>query len=174
MNFKIENLKLRGTFIRPSNATVYTAGDVISEVTNNNHFSFTQAGFNGPFRGTIEGARIISSANQSTKPELELWLFSEDIAEVADNSAFAPTDAEMLTLLGIIDFAELDWRVGNATSGADGNSCCESIAVPPIVFIVPAQTIYGQLVVRNAYTPVSGETFTVDLMVALDRTQKVG
>ena len=162
---------------RPANAAAYAAGDVISEVTTNDHLTFGTAtavdgsgnpvGAPGKLSGSIDVARCFSSANQSTLPDLELWLFHTDIAEVADNSAFAPTDAEMLTLIGIIDFPVADWKVGTATAGAGGNAVCEArqIGLP---FRLATQVLYGQLVVRNAYTPVTSETFTVELVVTQD------
>lgn len=159
------------TIIRPSNTTAYAAGDVISEVTTNDHHTFTilrtKPSDEPLYSATVERASVSSSANQSTLPDLELWLFSSDIAEVADNGAFAPTDAELLTCLGVIDFPVSLWKVGNAGSGADGNSICfaENLAM---VVKGSSGNIYGQLVVRNAYTPVSAESFKVTLYVQQD------
>lgn len=160
---------------RPSNTTAYAAGDVISAVTTNDHFTFgalsndnsKRTGRPNPGTLAINCARLWSSANQSTKLDAELWLFHTDIAEVADNSAFAPTDTEMLTLVGIIAFPMADWKVGTATSGADGNAVCEVRNLDFPVMAGPGR-LYGQLVARNAYTPVSAEVFVVDLVTTVD------
>lgn len=159
----------RASLTRPANTTQYAAGDVISAVTTNNHFEFEDVVRRGPslLSGSISSARIVSSANQATKLDAELWLFDTDIAEVADNSAFAPTDAEMLTLVGIIPFPVADWYVGDATSGAGGNAVCQVDGLS-IAFQARTTTLYGQLVARNTYTPVSGEIFTVDIVVTQD------
>lgn len=160
--------RLQQSIQRATGTTQYTAGDVISAVTTNNHFAFTGVTRTGKLTGSIDAARCFSSANQSTLPDLELWLFHTDIAEVADNGAFAPTDAELLTLVGIIDFPVADWKVGLSGSGANGNAVCDvhNIAIP--FHLKTVGDLYGQLVVRNAYTPVDSEIFTVELVVSQD------
>lgn len=156
---------VRDSITRPANATQYAAGDVISAVTTNNHHTFDTKKA-GQLRGVIESARIMVNANQGTKPDLELWLFSVDIAEVADNSAFAPTDTEILTLIDVIDFAVAGFKVGLSGSGADGNI----IQVERDLNIALPQTkgiLYGQLVARNTYTPIESEQFAIDLQIQL-------
>ena len=160
---------------RPSNTTAYAAGDVVSEVTTNDHLTFSLANLTSGFQvvgtGKIESARCMINANQATKPDLELWLFDTDIAEVADNSAFAPTDTEILTLVGVIDFAVANFKVGLAGSGAAGN-IVQQINNLDIPYKTAGDNqngnLYGQLVVRNAYTPISAELFHVELVVAQD------
>ena len=155
---------------RPANTIDYTAGDVVSTVTDA-HFTFVDAARPGTqnkqLGGSIATARLHSSANVATKMDAELWLFHTDIAEVADNSAFAPTDAEMLTLVGVIDFATANWKAGIATAGAAGNAVCEAFNLG-LAFKSATTTLYGQLVVRNAYVPVSGEVFTAELVISRD------
>ncbi len=165
----------RDAITRPSNTTQYTAGDVISEVTTNDHLNFGSAsddnskdtGRPGVGTMTINAATIWSSANQSTKPTFELWLFHTDIANVADNAAFAPTDAEMLTKIAVIEFPASRWMVGTSTSGAGGNSLCEIRNIDMPVRCRRGR-VYGQLVDRSGYTPVADEIFTVELACSLD------
>lgn len=156
---------LSDSIIRPSNTTAYAAGDVISEVTSEDHYTFSSEV--DPLIGAINMARMMINANQSTKPDLELWLFSEDIAEVADNSAFAPTDAEILTLIDVIEFSSALWKVGLSGSGASGN-IVQTVRNLDIVIPKAGKSIYGQLVARNAYTPISAEQFDAHLIVSLD------
>lgn len=163
-----DSIKLTQTIARPANTTDYAAGDVISEVTTNNHYEFTRSDDgNNQLKGSIDYARMTVASNQGTKPDLELWLFSLDIAEVADNAAFAPTDAEMLTLIDIIPFAVDDWYVGLSGGGASGNIAQTK---NNLGIIVPqtSGSIYGQLVVRNIYTPIASESFTAEIIVTLD------
>jgi len=159
---------------RPSNTTAYTAGDVISEVTTNDHFTFGAASDDGSKRvtrvgvnsGVINWARLHSSANQSTKLDCELLLFHADIAEVADNAAFAPTDAELATRVAVVDFPASFWKEGDADSGADGNALCEAMNLD--IPFRALRHLYGQLVARNGYTPISGEQFVVELGITQD------
>lgn len=161
--------KARASLTRPADTTAYTAGDVVSAVTTNDHYTFEGAVVKGRGRlsGALSSAICYTSANVATKPDLELWVFDTDIAEVADNGAFAPTDAELLTLIGVVSFPTGDFLVGTATAGAGGNAVClvENIG---IAFQAASTSLYGQLVMRNAYVPVSGEVFTVDLLITQD------
>ena len=161
----------RDSITRPANGTAYAAGDVVSEVTTNDHFSFLESNRPGTktkqLGGSISTARLHSSANQATKMDAELWLFYADIAEVADNLAFAPTDAEMLTLIGVIDFPVANWKAGKGTVGAGGNAVCEAFNLG-LAYKGSTGTLFGQLVVRNAYTPVTSEILTAELIISRD------
>jgi len=110
---------------------------------------------------------VVDSAAQATLPDLELWLFQEEPAGEADNAAFTPTDAELLTLLGVIDFDTP--FVGDATVGAGGNAVAQA-QVQNIGFRCEngSRDLYGILVERGTYTPVSAEVFTVILGVLQD------
>jgi len=164
--------QLKGSVTRPSNTTTYGAGDVISAVTTNDHFTFAN-----PFKrgnsGEVVALNITGSANVGTKPDLELWLFHTDIAEVADNLAFAPTDAEVLTCVGVIPIPVASWVVGLSGAGAAGNIFQQVKDLNMVMQLATANdntgnNLYGQLVVRNAYVPVSAEVFTVELLVRQD------
>lgn len=153
------------TVTRPANTTTYTAGDVIGTASSAtlplNNSSF------GEFDcGIIQQAIISSSAYVATPPDLELWLFDTTVTDIADNAAWTPTDAEMATLVGIVQFATANWKVGTATAGAGGNMCCvaDNISVP-FNTLKGKHSLFGVLVVRNAYVPVSGEVFTLRLQV---------
>ena len=159
---------------RPANTTAYAAGDAASDTSGDAHYTFptpsrAQSGGVGVGTACIEEATLLDSANQATLPDLELWLFRVDPAVVADNAAIAFTDAELAELVGVIDFPQSLFKVGLATSGAGGNAVCHITALG-INFIpkAGANNLYGQLVVRNAYTPVSGEVFTVTLKISQD------
>ena len=164
--------QLKGSLIRPSNTTAYAAGDVISAVTTNDHYTFVNP-FGRVNTGEVLALNINSSASVATKPNLELWLFHTDIAEVADNLAFAPTDAEMLTCVGVIPIPVAGWVVGTATAGAAGNTFQQVKDLNMVMKLATANDntgnhLYCQLVARAAYTPVSAEVFTIELLVRQD------
>ena len=152
---------------RPADTTVYTAGDVISDATGDAHFTFSEVLRPSELSAAITVARLHSDANQTTKIDGELWLFHTDIAAVADNAAFVPSDAEMLTLIGVLSFSSTNWKVGTATVGTGGNAVSE-IVNAGLVIRGGRKDIYGQLVVRNGYTPISGEIITAELIVTQD------
>lgn len=157
--------RVSDTITRPSNTTAYAAGDAISEVTTNDGFTFSEVAEPGGNRrsGSIDSAVLISSANQSTKLDAELWIFAVEPGEDADNSAFSPTDAELADLIGVIDFPSVDWKEGN------GNAVCVVAGVQlPFKCQDKDVQLFGRLVARNAYTPVSAEEFTVVLTISED------
>lgn len=153
---------------RPADTTAYAAGDAVTNSTS----SPTVITFDGVTRitngsGVITAASMIDSANQSTKGIFELWLFSTSATPDNDNSAFTPTDGETEALIGVIPFNVC--YVGDATAGAGGN-CVYPVTGLSIPFVAASSTddIYGLIVVRNAYTPVSAEKFTLRLHILQD------
>lgn len=152
---------IQASVTRPNDTTPYTSGDVIGTSVTAALELEDVARSNGG-SGMIMSALVIDSANQATQPSLELWLFTAPLAVVADNAPFAPTDAEMLTLVGVITLSSA--KVGNATVGAGGNLAIVSdVVATPFKCGGGTTNLYGYLVVRNGYTPVADETFTVTL-----------
>lgn len=153
------------TVTRPANTTTYTAGDVIGTASSAT-LTLNNASYGEFDCGIIQQAILESSAYVATPPDIELWLFDATVTDIADNAAFTPTDAELATLVGIVQFETANWKVANATAGAGGNACCVAGNIS-----VPFNTkkgvnhLFGVLVVRNAYVPVSGEIFTVRLQI---------
>lgn len=146
---------------RPSNTTAYTSGDVIGTAVSA-ALLFEDVARSAGGSGMIMSAVAIDSANQSTQPSLELWLFTAALAVIADNAAFAPTDAEMATLVGVITLSSV--KVGNAAAGAAGNlAIISDVVATPFKCAGGSADLYGYLVVRNGYTPVADESFTVKL-----------
>lgn len=151
--------------IRPADTTTYAAGDVVADSTSTpTIIKFRSAAQGNGAPSIIQHAILVDSASVATKPDLELWLFDTTITMDNDNAVFTPTDAELLTLIGVIAFPVADFKVGDATVGAGGNAICEARNLGiPFNTAIADNDIYGVLVVRNAYVPVSGETFTVRL-----------
>lgn len=147
--------KSTATVTRPADTTAYTAGDVVSD-TPGTRFTFTGLPKYVGEGALLQTAVVIDSVLAATPPDLELWLFDADIAAIADNAAFAPTDAELLNLVAIVPLATASFKKGTV------NQACVS---QNIGASFKADTLYGVLVVRNAYTPASGEVFKVVLSV---------
>lgn len=158
---------IASNFTRPADTTTYTAADVVADSTSApTIINFPRAAREKGGSAIIQQAICVSSANVSTKPDLELWLFDESPAAVNDNAAFAPSDAELRTLVGIIAFTSSSFKAGTATSGAGGNAVCDIQNIGmPINCSRDDNALYGVLVVRNAYVPVSGERFDIRLKV---------
>lgn len=153
---------------RPDDTNAYTAGDVICNSTSAPVIlTFPRAVVGSGESGIIAHAQLIDSASQATKLDAELWLFDTTVAMDNDNAAFTPTDAELATCLGVIEFDGTTAFVGDATVGADGNCIIQAsnLAIP-IRAVAAQNAIFGILVARNGYTPVASESFTIRLHVA--------
>ena len=146
------------SYTRPADTTQYTAGDQVADGTPS-VLTFALPRISGG-SGVIIYAVCHDSASVAVKPDLRLYLFDTTVTPAADNAAWAPSDAEMLTSIGFVDFSA--WEIGTVTAGAAGN-CNSYVANLDIPFVATALSIFGVLVVRNAYIPVDSEIFTVKL-----------
>lgn len=154
---------------RPADTTAYTAGDAITDNAGTK-LTFANVARLAAGSGQIKRITLIDSANVATKPDVEIWLFDTSFTPDTDNAAFTPTDAEMETLICVIAFGTAAWNVGTATAGAGGNAMIEGALSHAINFKCTGSLtdIYGALVVRNAYVPVSQEKFTIRLHIEQD------
>lgn len=163
------SLQIKTNFTRPANTTAYAAGDAVTDSTSApTALTFTGCSNSDGGSGLIVDAILQDSANQSTKGQFELWLFTDSPTPDNDNEVFTPTDAENRTLIGVIEFSSA--LVGDATSGAGGN-CVYVVKGLNLPFRCDSddRELYGLLVVRNAYTPVSAERFDIALGIIHDQ-----
>ena len=156
------------TVVRPNDTIQYAAGDQVADSTTEpTPITFAGVARANGRSGYIIQALCIDSANQAIKPNLELYLFNVAPTPNNDNAAWTPSDADMLNVIGVIEFNV--WKVGNAGAGAAGN--CVAVAdLSAIPFRCGAAVddLYGLLVERGTYTPVAEESFKVVLGVLQD------
>lgn len=154
----MNNVTVSRSLTRPANTTTYAAGDVVGSLLTFDGLPILQNE-----GGLIESAVFIDGAYVAVAPDLELFLFSATLSDLdADNAPWTPTDAQLATLVGVIPFAGVTFKIGDATAGVGGNQAC---VVNSLGIAFKGDVLYGVLVVRNAYVPVSGEVFTVVLSV---------
>lgn len=159
-----------GSVTRPADTNAYQAGDAVTTSTSAPAaITFSGCATANGGTGTIYGVQCIDSANQATKPQLELWVFAGTAAPTPDNdnAVYTPTDAELANLVAVFEFNA--WYVGDATAGAGGN-CVARALNQNVGFDCGASVadLYGLAVVRNAYTPVSQEALTFILHIGAD------
>lgn len=154
---------VEATYTRPADTNAYTAGDVIANSTS----AATILTFSGVARaetgsGLIQAATLIDSVAASTKLDADLYLFDTTVVMEQDNAAWDPSDAEMLTCLGVVEFRGANFK----TCGANGITHVQGIGLPFVT--VGGKDLYGILVARNAYTPASAEVLKVRLHILQD------
>lgn len=144
---------------RPANVTQYAVNDVMNNTTDTVPLIFSVASANNK-RGWVIGGTVISSNGAAgTLPQIDLLLFSSTFTIAADNAAFAPTYAQMQTLLGRLRFNQFVNRGGISASPG---------SVETVFPFVPASgttNIYGVALLQNTYTPASAETLQFVIFV---------
>lgn len=161
----VKQKTVSSSFNRPNDTTAYASGDAVTNSTSApSVITFDAVARANAGSGVIIAAVLVDGSNQTTKGQFELFLYDTTFTADNDNSANTPTDGETETLIGVIEF-KLPF-VGDATSGANGN-CVYPVGNLSIPFTCGASSddIFGQIVVRNAYTPTATEKFTVRLTV---------
>ena len=143
------------TITRPSNATAYTAGDVVGDTGGSAIISLTSA---GPTAGFVIIQSISLVFSDSTVPSgmgaFRVHLYSASPTAIADNAAFDLTSGERDTYMGYADLpAPQDL----------GSSIYTQTDYPGrlIKLAAASTTLFAELETRGAYTPVSASTVSI-------------
>lgn len=152
------------SFSRPADTTAYASGDLVANSTTAGQVAPLSwaAARNLGGSGLIRRARLRKSGLTVTAASFRLHLYAASpTCANGDNGVWSTNQA---TYLGSLD---LDMSGSNGRVFTDG---AEVIGIPNVgseisFALASGQTIYGLLEARGAYTPASGETFTVDLEI---------
>ena len=148
-------------FTRPANTTQYSVGQVIAESTTAANLRiFPNVTRKGATTGVLQAVWITDSSVQSTTPQINLWLFTGVITIQNDAAAFAPSSTD-LQHLACAPILLQTWTGANA----NGVLSATNLALP---FTSPAGQLWGVAVAANAYTPTSGEVFSITLAILQD------
>jgi hypothetical protein len=133
-------------------AGAYSAGDAVGGL-----LTFANAARVSGGGGVIKSVTIIDDAGQDA--ELELWLFDRTFTAMADNAAWAPSEADLENLVGVISTADSarGWM-------AAGTPSVITIDVATR-FDLNGTSLFGQLVTRG--TPTFAATDDVTVKVGL-------
>lgn len=148
------------SYTRLANTTAYAAGDALSDnTTGQTVLTFSNCANVAGGSGLISGAILVDDSVPSTPGDFELWLFDTSPTAPVDNVAMVVTDAEALTVVGIIPFTVEHASTLNEVYMADRTFL-------PIRFRTKAAAdLYGMVKVLNAYTPASGGVLTFKLLI---------
>lgn len=161
-------VKVNSSFTRPADTNTYAAGDALADSTSAPTVNtVTNAARINAGSGVILNATLLDSANVAAAGSFEVWIFDTTWTPDNDNAVFTPTDAELATLVAIVPFNVS--YVGDATVGAGGNRVYQSDPVNRgFVCGASSRNLFWALVLRNAFTPVSAEIFTLRLTILQD------
>lgn len=151
-----------GNMTRPNDTTTYAPGDAVNTATSGSSTLTIAAARSADLTGIITGGTLTISTAQSLKADIETWIFNVSITAQNDNGAFAPTDNEMLSLLGVIQW-------GNVPFVGSGNVVYQvsGINIHFLPISGSASLAYVH-VVRNAYVPAAQEVWNMNLRVLRD------
>ena len=134
-------------------AGAYAANDAVGGL-----LTFANAG-----RASAEGSilidvLIIDDAGQDA--ELELWLFDRTFTAIADNAAWAPTEADLENCIAVISTVGSTWRAAG-TPSVINIECTRRIDIT-------GTSLFGQLVTRGAPTYAATDDLTVKIKLLQD------
>lgn len=153
------------SYTRPANTTAYSAGKVLANSTTAAAaLQFNVARPSGGGSGLITTAFLIDESNPGTAGQFELWLFNATLSAIVnDTGTWTLADADAQKLVGIIPFGTTTYAAGTAAL------IYQPMLNAPIPFAaVDGLHLYGQCVVRNAYTPSSGGVLRFGLGIQAD------
>lgn len=147
------------SFTRPSNTTAYAQNDLVANDTS----AASVIALSWKYAASGDVRRVILKTNNATitNGNFNLWLFRTDPSGLmtnGDNGALAG-----LALSSVISVIPIDLYVPMGGVGGWG----EAFYDPGLIQAGGGTNIvYGLLQAMAAYTPASGEIFTVDLEVS--------
>ena len=139
---------------RPANTTAYSANDAwADDATNPLRGGYLLQGAARDVGGSGYFTDAIFSTSASTALQGELWIFNTPVKEIADNAAFAISDAEVQSLIGIIPFNCTDTTSNNAVSYVTG--------LDTVFTCVQSRDLWSLVKIINAPTPASSEVLSI-------------
>jgi hypothetical protein len=140
------------TITRPSNATAYTAGDVVGDTGGSAILTLSNMGPNSGYVLIQSAALIFSdSAVPSGMGSFRVHLYNASPTAIADNAAYDLVSADQSAYMGYFDFpAPVDF-------GSTLYTQTDYIG-RMIKMATSSTTLYAEIETKGAYTPVSAST----------------
>lgn len=149
------------SFTRPADTTAYASGDLVANSTTAGSvapMTFTLGNSTGVGQTRITRVRLNKSGTSVSNASFRLHLFQAAPATFAngDNGTWSTTGSA--DYLGNIDIA-VSWAFTDGAAGFGAAPAGSEL----MIRTAAGKALYGVLEARGAYTPASGETFTVTL-----------
>jgi hypothetical protein len=158
-------------FTRPADAIAYASGDAVADSTSApTILTFPNVVDENGGLGVILSGVMKKSGAGVSNATFRLHLYSGSVTPTNDNAPLSIAYADRAKYLGYLTFALQ--AAGSGMAFAVGTAVQESNGAPwPLPFACTdaadhsGDDIFGLLEVRGAYTPVSGEQFSISLVV---------
>ena len=129
-------------------AGAYGANDAVGGL-----LTFADAARATGMGGVVKSLLILDDAGQDV--EMELWLFRETFTAMADNAAWAPSQADLRKLVGIISTADGAWFAAGTPSAGRVEASQ--------TYTCTGTSLFGQLVTRG--TPTFAATDDISIVL---------
>ena len=149
------------SFNRPADTMAYAIGDAATNSTSAPVVFQLDLGAAGAVAGQgieVQKLRITSSVKGAVLPLFNAFLSSVTFTTSNDNAALDVADNIMTAG---------SWFACDVQNYTAGNASATCLIPQPLVLDAADTKLYGTLQLANAYTPASGETFTITAWVAL-------
>lgn len=161
-------------FVRPANATAYTAGDVVADSGNHyRYFTFSNIGIRAGSRGKITNVIVQMDTANATNTTVKVRFFSVSDTTglwatiAADNAAL---QAKFQMGSGNYQlFGDVAVTMGIFGTAAGGSTVSEGNATAAIPYNLLNGKLYCIVIATGAFTPGHNGTFRV--IVQVDRQQ---
>lgn len=144
---------------RPADVLAYASGDAISNSTTaptTGGFTFTGAARKSGGSGIITDVCVMTSNDPATRLSGEVFIFDTAVTNVNDNVAFAVSDTEIKTCVGVVPFSFFD---------AGNNGLAHMTGLNILFTCSGSADLRFLLRARNAYTPANAEVITVVIKI---------
>lgn len=155
-------LTISTEFTRPSDATGYTAGDVVSDNTSATTMqALANAARVSGGSGYIVGIRVATD-KKSITPRVRVHFYNTTGATLSvDNAAWQDKYADSSKRVGFYDMPPMS--TGTDTTNSDMSRAVDmGMRIP---YVCTATSLYFVLEALDAFTPASGEKFTLTVFV---------
>lgn len=135
---------------RPANTTTYAINDALADTTpTSGGFTFTSAARKSGGSGIITDMMVSFEEDAATPLQGELHIFDTSVTAITDNAAYAISDAEGKTLVGIIPFALVD-------NGNQGVAHVQNLSIG--FTCVGSANLRFLVKVKNGYVPTTNSS----------------
>jgi len=144
----------RNFSVAPVTPAAYGSGDAIGVLQ-----SLAGAVSGSKQSGTLENLVVVDIDNQSAP--IDVFLFQSSVTGGVDNAAYAPSDAEILECVGVVEVDALDYITVGASSVA-------TIPVDLGFQLDSSTTVYAQIVSRGTPTYGAANSLRFNFVISAD------
>lgn len=156
--------RIRAEITRPANVTAYAAGDVVGADASTVPITLADVARKLGGSGEIVHVSLETNNVTVTNGTFAVHFFTASFTVAADNAAFADIHAQRANWVGSVSLPIL---VADSASAGGAWSKVDNVRIP-FVCAGASDDLFAVIVVTGAYTPASGQVFSLSIGVLRD------